>query len=221
MILYGQMQDCNPWHPLDHGIFAMVLVGMHAPIGNGTQKMIIHAVTLMSKKKKTPCHHFAPGSKLPPPFSSSLFQRKSYVSNRGSDLQLLPDKDNASSLPVPKMDDCFWLDKLFQCKLLEHSLLRESNRQKEEDVLFGLLWLSLPLVLVVMSVPSDSRRLDSSDISSRHEEVHIIASEVTPVQCVMGKSLVCMRRCMMGNVLEDASGFSVRPWALCCVVLLS
>jgi hypothetical protein len=147
------------------------------------------------------------------------------VGSWGSDLQLLSDKDDASFLPVLKIDNFFWLDEIFRRKLLERSLLRERDRQKGEDVLIGLLWHSLPLDLVALSVPSDNQLhvilLDSSDISSMHNEFRIIASEVTLVRCVMGKSSVCMKQCVMGNVSEDASGISVQPWALCCVVLSS
>ena len=76
----------------------------------------------------------------------------------------------------------------------------------------------LPDVLMVMSVPSDDGIiLDSSDISSLNE-VHIVASDVTPLRCVMGKSSVCLRRCVTGNVSVDATRLSVRPRALCCVV---
>jgi hypothetical protein len=107
MVSRGQMQDCIPWQPLDHGIVATISVGILAPIGYGAQRVIIHAAMLITDKRKTECHHLVPGSKLPPSFSSSSFWRKSYVGNWRSDLHSLSIIDGPSLFLVPKMDDRF------------------------------------------------------------------------------------------------------------------
>ena len=66
MVSRGQMHDCNPMHPLENGIVAMVADGIRAPMGYGAQRVTIQANMLMSENINTPCHHLVAGRILPP-----------------------------------------------------------------------------------------------------------------------------------------------------------